>query len=307
MRSTPSFPAPSPPPPRNIVSFPQPLLMGVVNATPDSFYAGSRALSSDEVVRRGLELAEEGADWLDIGGESTRPGSDPVSMEEECRRILPAIEGLARRCGVPVSVDTSKATVARRARDAGATILNDISALRSDPEMPQAALGFNKVILMHMQGIPKTMQEDPRYGNVVRDILGFFRDRLQAFERAGGDASKVWLDPGIGFGKDLEHNLDILHRLEELRSSGRPLVLGVSRKSFLGRLLGSSGSPLSPEDRLEGSLAAACRAAQAGVEVLRVHDVRATKRALVVFSATLASSLPSRADSVALARRAGRA
>lgn len=261
-----------------------PLVMGILNATPDSFYASSRVLEG-EAVRLGLEMVEQGADLLDVGGESTRPGADPVAEEEECRRVLPVLEALARRAGVPLSVDTRKAGVARRSLEAGASVLNDVSALRGDPGMAEAALRFSRVILMHMQGEPGTMQENPRYGDVVGEILAFFRERLEAFRRAGGDESRVLLDPGIGFGKDLGHNLEILRRLEEFKALGRPLALGASRKSFIGRILGGEKTPLAPEERLEGSLAVACRAAEAGVDMVRVHDVRATRRALQVYAA----------------------
>lgn len=266
-----------------------PLVMGILNVTPDSFYAGSRLDGRDAAVRRGMEMLEEGADLLDVGGESTRPGAEPVAEEEENRRAVPVVAELARRAGVPVSIDTSKAGVARRALEAGATILNDVSALRGDARMPEAARAYPRVILMHMRGNPKTMQDGPRYADVVREISDFFLERLEAFERAGGDPTKVWLDPGIGFGKEPGHNLEILRRLEEFRALGRPLVLGASRKSFIGRLLATGQSPaaapLPPEERLEGSLAVACRAALAGIEVLRVHDVGATRRALKVFAA----------------------
>ena len=277
--------------------------MGIVNVTPDSFYAGSRA-TAGAAVAVGLELEQEGADYLDIGGESTRPGADPVSEDEESRRVLPVVEALAKRARIPISVDTCKAAVARRAREAGASILNDITALRGDPRMIETAKAFDHVILMHMQGTPRTMQESPSYQDVVVDIRAFFEERLAAFSRAGGEAARVWLDPGIGFGKTLDHNLEILRRLERFAALGRPLVVGASRKSFLGKLLGGKENilppaatagmavatggeehVLPPEDRLEGSLAVACRAAEAGAAVVRVHDVRATCRALDTFAA----------------------
>lgn len=260
-----------------------PLLMGVLNCTPDSFYASSRA-SGEAAVQRGLKMAEEGADFLDVGGESTRPGSDPVSEDEESLRVLPVIEQLVRKTRIPVSIDTCKAGVARRALDAGATVLNDITALRGDPAMLGISLAYPKVILMHMQGIPKTMQENPHYENVVADICDFFRERINAFVHAGGDASRVLIDPGIGFGKTLEHNLEILRRLEDFQILGRPVVVGASRKSFIGRLLGGDGRLAASEERLEGSLAVACRAAMAGAAILRVHDVLATHRMLAVWA-----------------------
>jgi len=262
-----------------------PKIMGVINLTPDSFYAASRVVPDRSAAATASRMVSEGADMLDLGGESTRPGSEPVPLEEECRRVLPAVEAVASSVSVPISIDTTKAEVARRARRSGAGILNDISALRADPAMLREALEYPRVILMHMRGAPKTMQENPVYGDVVADIRDFFEERLGAFERAGGDPSRVILDPGIGFGKTLEHNLDILRRLEELRALGRPLALGVSRKSFIGGLLDEGGGPPPPEERLEGSLAAACRAAWAGVDVIRTHDVLATRRALTAFSA----------------------
>lgn len=262
----------------------RPLLMGILNVTADSFYEDSRVLSAEAAVRRGLEMEAEGADILDVGGESTRPGSEPVSREEECRRVLPVVEALAKKVKIPVSIDTSKAAVAERAFDHGASILNDVTALRGDPRMSEAALRYPVVLLMHMLGTPKTMQEDPRYSDVVAEVAAFLRERLSAFSARGGDAGKVWLDPGIGFGKTLEHNLEILSRLEELRALGRPLVLGASRKSFIGGVLGEPGRPLPVQERLSGSLAAACRAAEAGVHAVRVHDVKETREALDVYA-----------------------
>lgn len=257
----------------------RPLVMGILNLTPDSFYAGSRAGALDEAVDRALRMEEEGADLIDVGGESTRPGSEAVSPEEEGRRVLPVIEALSRRLHVPISVDTSKPEVAERALAAGASALNDVLALRGGPRMPEIAARFKTVVLMHMLGTsPKTMQESPRYGDVVEDILAFLRERLEAFRSAGGDVERAWIDPGIGFGKTADHNLEILRRLEELRALGRPVLVGASRKSFLGRLPGAA--PLPPEERLEGSLAVACRAALAGVHGVRTHDVAATRRAL---------------------------
>lgn len=255
--------------------------MAIVNVTPDSFYPASRCPDPDEAFARAMRAEEEGADLLDVGGESTRPGSEPVGEEEECRRVLPVLERLAKRSKVPVSVDTSRPGVAARALDAGASVLNDILALRGDERMPGIAARFKGVILMHMLGTsPRTMQESPRYGDVVVEVSAFLRERLAAFEEAGGDPGKVWFDPGIGFGKTLEHNLEIMRRLEDFRLLGRPIVLGASRKSFIGKVLGSAD----PADRIEGSLAAACRAAEAGVDMIRVHDVAATRRTLEMWS-----------------------
>lgn len=249
----------------------RPLVMGILNLTPDSFYAPSRA-QFQAAVDRGLALEQEGADLLDLGGESSRPGAEPVSVGDECRRVLPVIEALAARVKIPISIDTYKAEVAERALELGASVLNDITALRRDPRMPEAAARYPRVVLMHMLGTdPRTMQKAPAYADVVGEVAAFLRERLAAFAAVGGDPARAWIDPGIGFGKTLEHNLELLRGLEALCALG-PLLLGASRKSFLG--------PAPAEERLEGSLAAACRAAEAGAICVRVHDVAATRRAL---------------------------
>jgi len=262
-----------------------PLIMGIVNVTPDSFYAASRCASqeaADEVLRQ----IEAGADLVDIGGQSTRPGSAPVPVEDELARVVPVFQALAGRVSAPLSVDTDKARVARECLAAGAALVNDVSALRNDPDMAAAARSAEAVVLMHRGGeSPKTMQDAPHYDDVVAQIGAFLAERREAFRRAGGDAARLLYDPGIGFGKDLEHNLSILKRLDEFSSLG-PLVLGASRKSFLGRVLPDAG----PHQRLEGSLAVACWAALRGVKVLRVHDVRATRRALAALDAVLGAA-----------------
>lgn len=241
--------------------------MGIVNCTPDSFYPSSRG-----GLNHALSLIDEGADMLDVGGQSTRPGSDPVSVDEELKRVLPVIEAIAAR--TTVSVDTDKPEVAQQARQAGAKILNDVTALRHG--CMAEAVQFDRVILMHMGGEgPKTMQKDPRYGDVVREVKDFLRERLDAFVAAGGAREKALIDPGIGFGKNLDHNLSLIKHLDEL-SEIAPVVLGASRKSFLSRITPDNG----PEDRLEGSLAAALTGAMKGAAVLRVHDVAATRRAV---------------------------
>lgn len=263
----------------------RPLIMGILNVTPDSFYSSSRLTSADAAVEAGLRMEEAGADLLDVGGESTRPGSEPVSEEDEAKRVLPVLERLASKVRIPISIDTHKVGVASSAFSAGATILNDIRALRGDPRMAECAARYKLVILMHMLGVsPRRMQEDPRYGDVVGDIIDFFRERLDAFKAAGGDLGRVWLDPGIGFGKTVEQNLEILSRLEEYKTLGRPILVGASRKSFIGKALGSEEAPLSVEQRLEGSLAVACRAAEAGAVAVRVHDVAETRRALELWA-----------------------
>lgn len=261
--------------------FRAPRLMGVVNATPDSFYAGSRAPSAEAAVERALRLADEGADYLDIGGQSTRPGSDPVGLDAERARVIPVIRALARRVKIPISVDTDKADVAAEALDAGARIVNDVTALRGDPGMAKVAARAERVVLMHMLGTrAKTMQDAPRYGDVVAEVKEFLAERLEAFAAAGGDPARVWVDPGVGFGKNLEQNLALIKRVGELVAVA-PVLLGVSRKSFLGKITADEG----PEERLPGSLALAAWAGFAGVEVLRVHDVAETKRALEALAA----------------------
>ncbi|MBL9172391.1 MAG: dihydropteroate synthase, partial [Verrucomicrobiales bacterium] len=221
-------------------AFPRPaLVMGILNVTPDSFSDGGRFLESAAAVDQGLRMEAEGAELLDIGGESTRPGATPVAAAEELRRVIPVVSELSRRARIPISVDTRKAEVAREALAAGASVVNDVSAARPDPDMSAvlATTGAGYVA-MHMQGTPETMQHQPRYGDVVREVGEFFEDRLLALEREGVSREQVALDPGIGFGKTLDHTLDLLGRLAEFTRRGRPLVLGVSRKSFLGGLLG---------------------------------------------------------------------
>ena len=252
--------------------------MGVVNVTPDSFSDGGRYLDPAAAVAHGLGLVEEGALILDVGGESTRPGAEPVDEAEELGRVVPVVEGLAG--AATISVDTSKAAVAVAAIDAGAAIVNDVTALRGDPEMAAACAERGVgVVLMHMPGSPRTMQEDPRYEDVVDDVKRFLASRVEFAIGAGIDEERIWLDPGIGFGKTLEHNLELLRRLGELREMGRPLAIGTSRKSFIGKVDGSA-----VDERIGGSLASAMLAAAEGADVLRVHDVAATAQALQVFS-----------------------
>lgn len=257
-------------------------LMGVVNVTPDSFSDGGLYLDPEAAIAHGRELAAAGAEVLDVGGESTRPGAEAVAAEEERRRVVPVIEGL-RGLEARISVDTSKAPVAAAALDAGAEIVNDVTALRGDPEM--AALCAERgcgVVLMHMLGTPRTMQDDPRYGDVVAEVKAFLAERLEAAVAAGIPEEGIWLDPGIGFGKTLAHNTELLRRLGELRELGRPLAVGTSRKSFIGRLDGSSAS-----ERLGGTIASSVLAAANGAEVLRVHDVAEMRQALAVAAAVL--------------------
>ncbi len=258
-----------------------PKLMGVVNVTPDSFSDGGRYLDPEAAVRHGRELVRDGADLLDVGGESTRPGAEEVSAGEELARVLPVVEGLVGKA--TVSIDTSKVEVARAALDAGAAIVNDVTALRHDPEIAALCAEHEAgLVLMHMQGEPRTMQENPRYDDVVEDVKAFLAERMEVAVAAGVAEERIWLDPGIGFGKSLDHNLELLRRLDELRELGRPLVIGTSRKSFIGKI---DGSPV--EQRLGGTIATSILAAAEGADVLRVHDVAEAAQAMKVASAIL--------------------
>lgn len=260
-------------------------VMGVLNVTPDSFSDGGRYLESDAAVAHGVELIAAGAAILDVGGESTRPGAQPVGADEERRRVVPVIEALtARHSGVQISIDTSKASVAAAAIDAGATLVNDVTALRAEPAMAAivAARGTD-CCLMHMLGEPRTMQVDPRYDDVVSDVKAFLEERMAFAVRSGVAEERILLDPGIGFGKTLEHNLELLRRLEEIVALGRPVVIGTSRKSFLGRLTGRSD----PHDRVPGTIATNVLAYERGARVFRVHDVAPVLDALRVTAATV--------------------
>ena len=258
--------------------------MGVINVTPDSFYEGSRTPDAERAAARGLELAAQGADILDIGGESTRPGSNPVPAEEETRRVVPVIRLLRSQTDVFLSVDTSKKDVAQAAIDAGADIVNDISALRFDAGLLKwVASSGAAVVLMHMKGTPKTMQVEPRYNDVLAEVRSFLAARKAAALAAGLTADRIILDPGIGFGKRPEDNLTLLNRLSDLAELDCPLLVGPSRKSFLGAILG-----LPPEERLEGTLAAAVLSVARGAHILRIHDVEAVRRAVRTAEAVLA-------------------
>ena len=267
----------------------RPLVMGIVNVTPDSFSDGGRYADPSAAVEHGLRLVAEGADVLDVGGESTRPGSEPVPLDEELRRVVPVVAGLAKRTDVPVSVDTMKAEVARRCLDAGAAIVNDVTGLRGDPDMPAvcAATGAG-VVVMHMQGTPQTMQLDPRYDDVVREVGGFFAERLNALAAVGIDREAIALDPGIGFGKTLDHNLALLANLAAFRRLGRPVCLGVSRKGLIGQI---TGRPR--QERMAGTLAINCFAVAANsAHVLRVHDVAPTRDAALLYDAIVRHRTP---------------
>jgi dihydropteroate synthase len=265
--------------------------MGVVNVTPDSFSDGGLYLDPAAAVAHGLELAREGAAILDVGGESTRPGAEPVGAEEELRRVVPVIEGL-RAAAVPaqISIDTSKAVVAAAALEAGATLINDVTALRADPAMAALVADTGAdCCLMHMLGEPRTMQRDPRYEDVVSEVKAFLEERMAYAIGAGVGEERILLDPGIGFGKTAEHNLELLARLGEIVALGRPVVVGTSRKSFLGRLTRGRGTG----ERLAGTIATNVLAYERGASVFRVHDVAAVHDALAVAAATVRAGCPS--------------
>lgn len=257
--------------------------MGILNVTPDSFHDGGRHFSPEAAVERALAMAEEGADFLDVGGESTRPGARPVPPAEEARRVVPVIAAIVRRTSVPVSVDTRNAAVAAEALDAGAVIVNDVSGLRHDPRMAGVVAGrWAAAVVMHMRGTPETMQEDTRYDDLVAEVAASLREGVRLAEEVG--VAEILVDPGIGFGKSAAQNYAILARLREFAPPGRPLLAGVSRKSFIGSALG-----LPPSERLEGTIAAAVAAALNGAAVVRVHDVREVSRALRVADAVRAA------------------
>jgi dihydropteroate synthase len=259
-----------------------PLVMGIVNVTPDSFSDGGQFLDLQRAVEHGVELVRYGADLLDVGGESTRPGSTGVAVEEELARVVPVVRGLVERVSVPISVDTSKAAVAEAALAAGAHVVNDVTALRGDPDLAEVVRRHRAgLVLMHMQGTPATMQIDPRYDDVTAEVAGFLEARLQHAVDLGIARSQVVLDPGVGFGKTLEHNLKLLAELGKLRRLGRPVLLGVSRKGFLGKLLDRDVG-----QRLAGSLTCVCHAlALRSAQLFRVHDVAPTRDAVRLWMA----------------------
>ncbi len=267
---------------RSLDLAPRAVVLGIVNVTPDSFSDGGRFFGADRAVAHALQLVRDGADLLDIGGESSRPGATPVPADEEIARVLPVVERLVKETDVPLSIDTTKAAVADRALAAGAHVVNDITALQGDPDMADVARRHGAgVILMHMQGTPQTMQQNPTYADVVAEVAGFLQARLQAAEDLGIASSRVVLDPGVGFGKTQQHNLRLIARLHELGKLGRPVCLGASRKGLIGLVTGRPRG-----ERLAGSLAVACHALAAGsAQVLRVHDVAATRDAVLLFQA----------------------
>jgi dihydropteroate synthase len=263
----------------------EPIVMGVVNVTPDSFSDGGLFLEADAAVAQGQRLAAEGAAILDVGGESTRPGAEPVPVGEELGRVVPVVEQLVVSGVARVSVDTTKVAVAEAALRAGARIVNDVSAFRFDPEMAGlVASSGARCCLMHMLGEPRTMQEDPRYEDVVSDVKGFLEGRLAFAVSEGVPEDRVWLDPGIGFGKTVDHNLELLRRLDEIVAIGRPVVIGTSRKSFLGKLTGREAG-----DRVPATIATNVIAYERGASIFRVHDVAQVADALKVAAATVGS------------------
>jgi len=258
-----------------------PIVMGVVNVTPDSFSDGGRFFAHAAAIEHGLRLAADGAEILDIGGQSTRPGAVPVTIEEELRRVLPVTIALCQRTNVPISVDTFSAKVAAECLAAGAEVINDITALTADGEMAGlAAASGCGVCAMHMQGTPQTMQTDPQYGDVVEEVLVWLSARRDALVAAGISPDRIALDPGIGFGKTAAHNLEILNHLSRFRTLQSPVLIGVSRKAFIGQIIGDPAA-----DRAAGTIGAALAAARQGVEILRVHDVAAVRQALAAFAA----------------------
>lgn len=260
---------------------PATIIMGILNVTPDSFSDGGRFMDPSRALERALEMASEGADWIDIGGESSRPGAEPVDSSEEMRRVVPVIEALAKK-GLVVSVDTTKATVAEAAIDAGASIVNDISALSFDPDMAGVVARRGvPLIIMHMRGTPKTMQLDTVYGDLMSEVYGYLHSRIEFAMEAGIDPESVIVDPGLGFGKSVEGNLELLGRLREFKSLGRPVLAGPSRKSFIGKTLNAAG----PDETLAGTVAVCALAVNNGAAILRVHDVKEARRAATIADA----------------------
>ena len=257
------------------------LLMGVLNVTPDSFSDGGLFFDKDKAISHGLRMVEEGADIIDVGGESTRPGSKPIELEEELRRVIPVIESIAKEVDVPISIDTYKSTVAQRATEAGAEIVNDISGLNFDPDLAKvAAKGNIPLILMHIRGTPETMQKNVHYDSIFSEILQYLKDSIQRAESAGLDPRQIIIDPGIGFGKTVEDNLLIIKNLHEFRILGKPILLGTSRKGFIGKILNTK-----IEDRLEGTLSSMAIGVLNGAHIIRSHDVHQAKKAIAVADA----------------------
>jgi dihydropteroate synthase len=262
-------------------------IMGVLNVTPDSFSDGGRHFSLEDALRSALEMEGEGADIIDIGGQSTRPGAKKIGAKEELDRVIPVIRGLKRKLKVPMSIDTTRASVAGEALKAGAFMINDISALRFDRGIAKVAAKFNvPIVLMHMQGTPRTMQKDPKYHDLMGEILEYLQEGVRIAVKAGVKEDKIIIDPGIGFGKTVGHNLKIIKRLSELKCLGRPIMIGPSRKSFIGKTL-----DLPVEERLEGTAAAVAASIASGADIVRVHDVLAMKRTALMTDAILRKDL----------------
>ncbi len=262
------------------------VVMGVLNLTPDSFYDGGRYTREAQALRRVEEMIGEGADIIDVGGESVRPGAEPINLDEELSRVIPVIEKIRRSFPITISIDTYKAEVARQAIEKGAEMVNDISGLRFDPDLRKIVAGYEvPLILMHIKGTPKNMQDNPRYHSLMEEIISYLRKSIKLAEESGVDPARIIVDPGIGFGKTTAHNLEILRRLEELKSLGKPILVGLSRKSFIGNVLG-----LPQEERLEGGLAATSMAVSGGARIVRTHDVKPTRRAVDMVQAILRGS-----------------
>jgi len=268
----------------------QPRIAGIINVTPDSFSDGGNFLDPQQAIAHGMKLAEEGADLLDIGGESTRPGAAEVTAQEEIDRVVPVIEALSKQTALPISIDTSKPEVMRAAAAAGAGMINDVRALREDGALEAAASLRVAVCLMHMQGEPRTMQDDPHYDDVVSDVRRFLAERIFACEMSGIDKKRIVVDPGFGFGKTIEHNLALLRALDQFAALGVPLLVGLSRKGMIGTLTGRERHA----DRAVGSAAAALLAVQKGAAIVRVHDVAATRDSLAVWRAVAEGELPAK-------------
>ncbi len=267
-------------------------IMRVLNVTPDSFSDGNQYFDKDEAIKKGLHLVEEGSDIIDIGGESTRPGSEPIPAEEEILRTLPVITALRKRTDVLISIDTTKSEVARAALDAGADIINDISALRFDSRMASLAAQEDvPIILMHMKGTPQTMQVKPSYEDALLEIKAFLKESIERAVSSGIKREKIIIDPGIGFGKRLKDNLTLINNLDVLEDLGQPILIGVSRKSFIGTILGSA-----PQERLEGTIASAILSVIHGAHILRVHDVASVKKAVRVAEAIMNEDFPIQAS-----------
>jgi dihydropteroate synthase len=263
-------------------------LMGILNVTPDSFSDGGRYFDRALAVKRAQEMVEEGADIIDVGGESTRPGSEPVSLQEEIARTIPVIEEISKKIKVPVSIDTYTAEVAKRALDAGASIVNDISGLRFDPEMPKVISKHKvPVVIMHIKGMPKNMQANPIYEALIPELMDYFRASIRLAVESGIAEDKIVIDPGIGFGKTLDHNLEIIKNLYEFTLLEKPLLVGVSRKAFIGKILGDA--PVS--ERLEGTAAAVTISILNGANIIRVHDVKEMKKVALVADAVKRASV----------------